>query len=1058
MSKQKFIEKIDFRLSKLAKLIPSISFGMKVRDEMEKEICALNLKNRTREIKISNTAQSYILEKQEIYLTQSQWHLVDNKKMAALRISKHLSLTKDKNSYNIDNFSANDILANFELNLKNTKILQSIASYIKIESLILREISNFIRQFSCIEEISYCYIFENSIGRSLISNLFMSMTTSTEKVIINLLQDKTILKSLVLPSQNHFNDTGEVFKIMCLLMLKKILKDIVKKENSQTHKEIKKLLLEIFKEHLDTNASNAYNQIVNTLTLYRKVLGQETLTLISTSKYVKISTIKTPKKIINAVDFDIPMLILNISAVLPNFSKKKPKLKTHFYNDMEYLIQNKEHIDDPFGEITISQTLKNNIDKIYSTSYALDLQTTLVFLTNLNKILNNINNPEKLTEYDLKFLSEMYEINFLTLKKKLSITTFNKLINFALDFNINLVNFKKHAAKFDFLQKIKFKINGVKLIYNDIFINMVVNLKIKKFLNEYFLDFRGRNYPKGTFNFLSGRVRNFICFSHINRFSFGKIQDLQKTQILELLTEQVYSNLQETDITEKHHADLLHNFLTIKEIPKLQKFYAFNYKVGSLFTIYKLIIDLKRLLFNAEKKFKDLGFCSFFSLDSSSSGAQIIAILLRSKKLAKCVQLSAGVDTPEKPDWYTTIAEGLKTEFNDTILPLYNTVFQLFPFFKDVFNVTELMSKEKSSPIDIKVALIEHFINNNLITFKNSYTNEIHELFVVIFNDLDFAIRLFNSDAMRFFVKKFFNSFNIEVNAKLLKYLREVNLLSDLTSFSVFDLPLSAKILHDFCFRVKLFWAYLMVDYLFYLNEGYKIFGISRSLVKHPVMTALYGSTNYGKQHQMIDSVIKEAIKTGYLFIDPHKYFILTQYSGYLATLMDRYIAAIFSPGIDLINWIKKNKLEISTINSKDITYTYEPYILKTFVKKKFTSKAYRISYRTSEIDYKDLSRCFLANYIQHHDALLVYSFYNLIVKSNSVFPCYTLHDRYGCHPYYAPMLKPMIKCAYEELITNNLYAQHFKTVPELVDLQVTSDSPDFFTIADFNSPNFCKM
>ncbi len=80
--------------------------------------------------------------------------------------------------------------------------------------------------------------------------------------------------------------------------------------------------------------------------------------------------------------------------------------------------------------------------------------------------------------------------------------------------------------------------------------------------------------------------------------------------------------------------------------------------------------------------------------------------------------------------------------------------------------------------------------------------------------------------------------------------------------------------------------------------------------------------------------------------------------------------------------------------------YTYKPYIVKTQVKKKFINKAYRVLFRTDDLDFKDQNRCFFANYTQHHDAFLVYQIYKLIVAMSIPFPFFSIHDRFGCHPF----------------------------------------------------------
>ncbi len=58
--KLKQIKKIDFSLHKLKNYIPSIDFGLKIRQEIEAEILNQNQQNISEKIKITNTTQLFI--------------------------------------------------------------------------------------------------------------------------------------------------------------------------------------------------------------------------------------------------------------------------------------------------------------------------------------------------------------------------------------------------------------------------------------------------------------------------------------------------------------------------------------------------------------------------------------------------------------------------------------------------------------------------------------------------------------------------------------------------------------------------------------------------------------------------------------------------------------------------------------------------------------------------------------------------------------------------------------------------------------------------------------
>ena len=80
-----------------------------------------------------------------------------------------------------------------------------------------------------------------------------------------------------------------------------------------------------------------------------------------------------------------------------------------------------------------------------------------------------------------------------------------------------------------------------------------------------------------------------------------------------------------------------------------------------------------------------------------------------------------------------------------------------------------------------------------------------------------------------------------------------------------------------------------------------------------------------------------------------------------------------------MLQFIQRNNINIFEIKSNDIYYTYKPFKIITCVKKKYFKKAYRILFTTNDIDYKTISKTFLANYVQYLDSLFVYNFQDMI-------------------------------------------------------------------------------
>jgi hypothetical protein len=101
------------------------------------------------------------------------------------------------------------------------------------------------------------------------------------------------------------------------------------------------------------------------------------------------------------------------------------------------------------------------------------------------------------------------------------------------------------------------------------------------------------------------------------------------------------------------------------------------------------------------------------SLDASSSGPQIIALLLRNLKLAKLVQLSniTTQDNQKEPDWYTTISNHLTEEIIDVFLKL-KVLFELnFNFLtENPKGFGETIIKNLNENLNKKLILIMIFI------------------------------------------------------------------------------------------------------------------------------------------------------------------------------------------------------------------------------------------------------------------------------------------------------------------------------------------------------------
>lgn len=117
--------------------------------------------------------------------------------------------------------------------------------------------------------------------------------------------------------------------------------------------------------------------------------------------------------------------------------------------------------------------------------------------------------------------------------------------------------------------------------------------------------------------------------------TMGKENPAIIEETIELLKQQMYSYIKKIENNE--NIALIEKELLNPAYPLLKSMLKFGVKPGYLFTVRKLLLDLKGIAFSKSALYKDNSFCGYFGLDSSSSGLQILSLVLRSKSLASKV-------------------------------------------------------------------------------------------------------------------------------------------------------------------------------------------------------------------------------------------------------------------------------------------------------------------------------------------------------------------------------------------------------------------------------------
>lgn len=1118
----KKINKIEKLLNILEKKIDGLDIGFLIKKDVENEILKLNEENQKKriKIKIKNNGQSYLIGKDIISLSISQWLKVEEKKVLSVQKNymdklnyKHAKIELEKNLP----------LENLRTKIKNKKLIKEIYESIKLEGVILKELgmaakSAWMNKKSknlFYEKLIYSHELEHSVGKSVIAHLAGSLLeTSHEKIdelIYECILEDTLmiyLSTIDINKQKMWKDS--LNEILCLLRLKKIIKELEQTNITiliQTIKskgldpilriyDIKQWFINMALNEKIENVTDVftkiYNIIINKLNWFIKIIGKEIIECLAESEIIFIHEIIQKKKKNKVLEINVNEIIFNINATLPMFISPNYQQnasaygKTHIYfeNQGKKILTKKNinHIHDPFSDIIISSDLLDDLNKAFSTSYMLDYSVIYKYLWYWVKILRTL--PENLNEKQILFLSEIYEINFLTLKKNLSEKAYTKLLHECCDFNLSKIMTyeKKKKLKFDYLKKIRNKIYSSKLEIKEILINIIINLRITKFYNKYFIDFRGRNYPLGSFNYLNPKARQFISFFCEKQYMYKNVSN--NNNVIELLMQQLYSYFP----SQHKNEEKLYNFLINPNKPKISDILYLDYKCGHLFDILKCITDIKGLLFIKHKNYKTSAFCSFYSLDCASSGPQIIAMLLRSKKLAKLVKLYEEENKEEhNEDWYQHIANCVSKEIEFFFIGIKGICDELFNFINNI-KFEKLHLYDATIPAKMKKKMKNNYRKQCIILLVEEYFN-------------DFSRILLENVTIRPFLREVIIKMN-KITSKDDKLIHKeifVQLLSSilpnisrklLYEIASFDLNISNELLiekiinhiylnykkpsidslninNDFNQKLSIIidkalmsWLLLFYEIFLFIEKGYALFGFNRKMAKPTVMTELYGSTSYGKKYQIIDSTIEQSILNGQIFIDVKTFNILTKYANILPKIIEVYIREIFNKGHQLICFFKNQiNHNLFTIKSENITYTYKPYILTSVVKKKFFKKSYRILIRTNQIDYEAINRSFLANFIQHQDAQLVYIFYKLIFdlenSLNKTIPFCVVHDRYFIHPFFASHLKPILKQAYIRFLNEDRYEKHFKDIKELMSLKNKSNEKDYLKMEDLNTTTF---
>jgi hypothetical protein len=447
-------------------------------------------------------------------------------------------------------------------------------------------------------------------------------------------------------------------------------------------------------------------------------------------------------------------------------------------------------------------------------------------------------------------------------------------------------------------------------------------------------------------------------------------------------------------------------------LPSIKELLIYDISLGELFTLYNLLRDYDSFLKNDLHQF-----AHFYSLDSSSSGLQIMAILTKSKNLSQSVNLSLTDD--KKEHIYSDCVNHIK----NTIGSFFNILNEMDKYW--ILECKHLFLKIKRNDFS--------FVNVNNLLAKSK---ELSSLFGLIDNNITKTCFTFLNEHKYLLNKKILKKINSTYNTQNALIVVNVLILVEIQYFQT-------------CFEKTNFVAHL-----------------TRALFKKPIMTMVYASTSYGRQRQMLETIIEIYLVKGQLFSKNNLFFI-KQVILTLDKLLYIWIIHKYPESLDLLhsveNYCKTNLKIPLIIFSPYFQYCQKP-LLKTRLSIRLHNRIDKLWIYTDQIDRIGLKTSLVANFIQFCDANIVHLFGKQIYKYlapefASKIHFFTVHDCFYITPVLSVFLKAFLLEAYKDFYDLGLENQliPYPILFNGITKYQQNNPENLLTREDINHPDFVK-
>lgn len=748
--------------------------------------------------------------------------------------------------------------------------------------------------------------------------------------------------------------------------------------------------------------------LINNFLLQNEInMGKEVVIALEQSNYLSVETtfydiIKKKNKPLNFIVND-NQLFLNITNKYPSLTKNSSPIKTikltekstlSFKNEENRIRQNNQSITGYFGSSANLENLNSVFaDSTYKINFKFAIEIlNLLLLLNTTEIKDIINN-----EYLLYGLSELYKLNLVALKKydsELPGLLF-LLIKKCLDFNnhdhfdlslelLNNNNNKNVVTSYKtILIEIQNSIYSYKLQLTGWMSHLTIMSILDYFVFRYFLDTRGRKYWIGSYlNPQLGTLqRNSLRF--YNEDNEDSSSDEEFVTILSLLKSQIksISNLE---------------FNKLISLSKTELISLTDIKIGDRFRLWLLITDF--IDFSLKKK--KFTFNTFFGLDATSSGLQMVSLLLKSSNLADFC--------------------GLKKNHTD-IYTLHANLRKIF--LGQIKSLFKYMSEE------MICFLTNSFSDKKNICIKTSILNS--KSIYTVFKKLPLKIRT------QFLQKQLF----ILTQKGLTN---EFNMIKQLIfTLNLSSLKRNAKQVTTFEFIYLTLQKFAFITKCLVENSSIELFLCSRNSSKTTIMTTLYGSTTFSHKKQLTDACFSFCFKNGVLI------------NNKLLRML-QMLSPMFSKILN--NWCKNDLFEFKLLHnvlSKHCTaqawgtvfdfdlghfnFTIKPYKqklirlpVKILNKQKYIG--FTILNKNASLDFNSLRRGLTANLIQALDATILHKLFekiafhnNALSNKNNIIKIFSIHDSFHVNPLASLKLKSLLKETYMDFYKDDYFTKIFQ-------------------------------